>query len=457
MAAVKFWLVSSVTALAGLGALVTGRAGDRSLFVPGATSDGHHQLELACDACHSPFGGSDALDASCTRCHGAQLSAADDTHPRRVFTDPRNATRLAQLDARRCVTCHREHWPEGTRAMGVTVARDHCAYCHDDIGRERPSHAGLDAASCTDTGCHKYHDNRSTYEEFLVAHAGEAPRLTRAAAVAAPNTAAAAPLPAQAPLSAADADAPSSVELDARELEGWAESAHAASGVNCSGCHAPAGRWTNAVGVDACSRCHAGERAGWVAGKHGLRVGLGLDPMRPGLARLPMQPAAGEAPLGCSSCHGAHRSDRRSEAVDACLGCHADTHSLAYEASPHARALRAELAGEAPPGSGVSCATCHLPRVTLASGQPGVEHDQNDNLRPREKMIRSVCLDCHGLAFAIDALADAAAIQNNFSSPPVQHVPSIDWALAHASRSPPIPGAQHDPPPQSRPASTPLP
>jgi hypothetical protein len=119
---------------------------------------------------------------------------------------------------------------------------------------------------------------------------------------------------------------------------------------------------------------------------------------------------------------------------------------LAYADSPHARALEAELAGEAPSGSGVSCATCHLPSVARASGLHGVEHDQNDNLRPREKMIRSVCLDCHGLAFAIDALADTHSIENNFARPPAWHVPSVDWALAHARRTdPPRSGAEHDP------------
>jgi hypothetical protein len=445
LAAVKTWSILSATALAGLAALMTGKAGDRTLLVPGATSDGHHQLELACDACHAPFGGSDALDAACVRCHGQQLTTAEDTHPRRIFTDPRNADRLAELDARRCVTCHREHWPEGTRAMGVTVAEDHCAFCHDDIGRERPSHAGLDAARCADTGCHKYHDNRSTYDEFLVSHAGEAPYLTRTAVAsggAVDNS-----VGTRGPLSAADADTPAFVQLDLAELGAWAASAHARGGVNCSGCHARAGRWTDDVAVEACGQCHADQRAGWVSGKHGLRVGLGLGPMRPALARQPMQASALESELDCNSCHGAHRFDRRAAAVEACLGCHADAHSLAYADSPHARAFEAELAGKAPSGSGVSCATCHLPRVVRASGRPGVEHDQNDNLRPREKMLRSVCLDCHGLPFAIDALADTHSIEDNFAKPPTRHVPSIDWALAHARRAvPPRPGAEHDPP-----------
>jgi hypothetical protein len=161
--------------------------------------------------------------------------------------------------------------------------------------------------------------------------------------------------------------------------------------------------------------------------------------MRPELARLPMHSSAGSEPLGCTSCHGAHRFDRTRAAVDACLRCHADAHTLAYAASPHAAVWRAELASEAPTGSGVSCATCHLPRAGAGNGR--VQHDQNDNLRPREKMIRSVCLDCHGLAFAIDALADPQLIDSNFTGPPHAHVASIDWALA---RTRPIaPPQQH--------------
>src|SRR5690606_19063165 len=215
VAAIRIWSFLSAMTLAGFAALLSGKAGDRTLLQPGATSDGHHQLELACEECHvEPVAGAEALGAACRRCHGPQLEAAEDTHPSRIFSDPRNAERLARVDARRCVACHREHWPEGTRSPGVTVAEDHCLYCHDEIARERPSHAGLDAASCDDTGCHNYHDNRSTYEEFLIAHAGEAPQLsrTRPASITTEGAAASAPAAREpdgrAPLSAADADAP---------------------------------------------------------------------------------------------------------------------------------------------------------------------------------------------------------------------------------------------------------
>jgi hypothetical protein len=55
-----------------------------------------------------------------------------------------------------------------------------------------------------------------------------------------------------------------------------------------------------------------------------------------------------------------------------------------------------------------------------------VDHDQNDNLRPRDKMVRSVCLACHGLGFTLDALADAELVDRNFNGRPSVHVPTLD-------------------------------
>jgi hypothetical protein len=58
-----------------------------------------------------------------------------------------------------------------------------------------------------------------------------------------------------------------------------------------------------------------------------------------------------------------------------------------------------------------------------------VQHNQNWNLRPNEKMIRPVCMQCHSLSFSIDALADKALIENNFTGQPSVHIESIDWAV----------------------------
>ena len=56
------------------------------------------------------------------------------------------------------------------------------------------------------------------------------------------------------------------------------------------------------------------------------------------------------------------------------------------------------------------------------------EKPNNDTLRPNDKMIRAACMDCHGLGFAIDALADPALVANNFRGRPGRHVESIHYA-----------------------------
>jgi hypothetical protein len=172
-------------------------------------------------------------------------------------------------------------------------------------------------------------------------------------------------------------------------------------------------------------------------GLGGLFKDQPLSPMRPELARLPMSKAAHGHELGCTSCHSAHRFDTSGDAqVEACLACHTDQHSKAYVGSPHEKLWQAERAGTAPKGSGVSCATCHMPR-RLVEDDSGldrvvVHHNQSDSLRPNEKMIRSVCASCHGLAFTLDALADPALADRNFTGRSTAHVPSIDWVLERA-------------------------
>jgi len=405
---------------------------DQTVFTPGAMTHGHYQIELKCDACHTPFAG--AKQQACLDCHGARLAASDDSHPIKKFEDPRNADRLEVLNAVACVTCHLEHRPQQTRAMGVTLPDDFCVHCHREVGDDRPSHKNLAFDSCASAGCHNYHDNTALYEDFLAKHAGE------------PATAARPALPLRdlgallrasgvvtgKPLTPADRDAPAEY-ADTKVLHDWAATAHARAGVNCRDCHQPKGAagWIERPAHEACAGCHKEEVNGFLDGKHGMRLRQKLPPMSPALARRPMQPGAHDRVLGCASCHGAHAFNTRAAAAEACLGCHADEHSRAYENSPHRRLWQAERDGTLPAGSGVSCATCHLPRAVHKQGEVSgvrVEHNQNRNLRPNEKMARSVCLACHGLPFALDALADPALIANNFSGQPARHVESVDWA-----------------------------
>jgi len=211
--------------------------------------------------------------------------------------------------------------------------------------------------------------------------------------------------------------------------------------VNCSACHqqpqAANYLWIEHPDRKVCSGCHALETAGFLAGKHGMRLSEGLSPMTPSRGRLEFKQEAAHRELGCTSCHGAHRFDTRYAAAQACLQCHNDRHSLAYEQSPHAKLWRSEPAQQGKPGSGVSCASCHMPRMVhnheeYDVRQTFVQHNQNDTLRPNDKMLRPACMNCHGLGFSIDALADTALVQRNFTGVPARHVASIDMAVERA-------------------------
>jgi hypothetical protein len=400
----------------------------RDVFLPGETTSGHYQIEIACESCHTPYGGVD--EASCLGCHDAELTLGEDSHPKSKFTDPRNADRIQRLDATACQTCHVEHRPEITSTMGVTLPTDFCFHCHFDIAVERPSHEGMGFETCASAGCHNFHDNRALYEDFLTRNVDGADllgstgvRLRRSAEY-------------DVTLGASDADAPRERMGDVRLVTDWATTSHARASVNCTGCHQTREEWNDAPGVESCEGCHDAEVAGFLGGRHGMRIAAGLDPMSPGLARIPMREDAARLGLTCSSCHSAHDYDTRHAAVEACLGCHADGHTLAYEDAPHFELWLEESEG-APAGTGVSCATCHMPREVIGRGlteEVRVQHNQNHNLRPNEKMIRDVCMACHGLEFSIDALADPELIDRNFSGRPAIHVESMEMVRRRANR-----------------------
>jgi predicted CXXCH cytochrome family protein len=328
--------------------------------------------------------------------------------------------------------------------MGLTLPEDYCFLCHEDIADERPSHQGMGFDTCASAGCHNYHDNKALYEAFLVKNADQ-PALQAIARIARRSPASlkhgdqfTGPA-----LDAAQADGPAAHPASAI-LTDWLGTAHAEAGINCSGCHQAATGpaqtgttdWNDKPGIAVCQSCHASEAAGFFQGKHGMRLApdlpISLPPMTPAQGRLAFNDDAAHRQLTCNSCHAPHRFDVREAAVESCLGCHADDHSRAYKTSPHFQLWQAETAGQADAGSGVSCATCHLPRELLqVAGHERVvvNHNQNANLRPNEKMIRSVCQSCHGLAFSIDALADPQLIRSNFTGQPARHIESVDMAL----------------------------
>jgi len=285
--------------------------------------------------------------------------------------------------------------------------------------------------TCSASGCHNFHNNRALYTDFLIKHLRE-PELLEQRVL--PEREFANVLdeiveyPADrypvTPLSTAHADAPAEFSADTGIHEDWLETAHARSGVNCSACHTAPGQsaetpaWNSKPGDGVCEQCHSLEVQRFQRGKHGMRLTADLTVMTPAQARLPMQEDASHKELTCTACHSAHRFDVQSAAVDACLGCHADRHSLAFKDSPHFALWEKELAGKAEAGTGVSCASCHMPRVNFDVNEwmsrIMVEHNQNATLSPNSKMIRPACLHCHGLEFTLDALADEVLIENRF-------------------------------------------
>lgn len=473
------WIVLTVVGAA-YGAKTLYIAGDRTTMLPGHTTGVHHQFEISCNTCHTSDNFEDVssvskdINKTCVGCHKDELKVSDDSHPRSKFTSPRMAAFWEDLDARFCTSCHLEHVPDETLPGALTLAGDFCIACHSegeqDVRQDRESHAGLEYDTCASAGCHNFHDNRSLYEDFLVKH-GKDPWLLDVTIVEAAAEARAPALAADLEAYLASVAAPD-YALDSEIEHDWAASAHAAAEVGCAGCHAPKfeteeeilANWIETPDEGVCADCHRNQAKTFSYGRHGMRRHPDIaDPRRPSdvfktlgfkdppetmvalldqyledpdvplamstaEARVPLHPEAHGRELTCNTCHQPHEQNLQRAAVDSCLSCHSDDHSLAYEDSPHFDLWQAELAGDLPPGSGVTCATCHMPQE-IKGGEVRTNHNQNTTLRPNEKMIRATCMSCHGLGFAIDALADPELIENNFSGQPSRHIESIDWAL----------------------------
>ena len=161
------WLLASIAASVRMGLALPKPAVSEAvdtasaMFLPGQTTHGHYQIELKCQACHDRGGG--VRESSCTDCHGESLAASRDIHPKKKFEDPSNVHLLTIIDARSCVACHAEHEPTRTHEMGVSIPNDFCWQCHQDVAEERPSHEGMAYDSCSNAGCHNYHDNSALY------------------------------------------------------------------------------------------------------------------------------------------------------------------------------------------------------------------------------------------------------------------------------------------------------
>ena len=455
------WLLLTILIAFWLGYVMFADNVDKSLFMPGALSPGHHQLAEACDACHvDSFGGGEILQQACVDCHGKDRVKPFDSHPAKKFKDPRNAELLESIDALQCVSCHTEHKPEITAKDGLTQPVDFCFHCHQDIAKERPSHEGMGFESCKDSGCHNFHNNRALYTDYLIKHLHESPMLSQAILpekefvsvldeiVEYPREQYPIQQLREEDIDAKEQIASASLLKAALIKDDWLATAHARSGVNCTACHVNQQaivesdkniegnkiekQWNDHPDYTACSTCHTVEVERFTEGKHGMRLKQGLPAMIPEQALLPMKEVSSHQQLNCNSCHGAHRFDVNEAAVESCLGCHDDEHSLGYKQSSHFALWQKELNGESEAGSGVSCASCHMPRINHDvsdwMSRTIVDHNQSANLSPNSKMIRTSCQHCHGLEFTLDSLADDSLIKNNFSTKPEMHIPTMDFA-----------------------------
>ena len=411
---------------------------DKSDFIVGEASHGHYQIEMACTNCHlSPFGGTEVLQDACESCHQEELDLVEDSHPIKKFTDPRNADRLEKLNAAQCVTCHREHQNEQTHAMGVTLPIDFCFECHQNIAEERPSHEGMEFDTCASAGCHNYHDNKALYEDFLVKHGSKSEPIANMK-MKIPNRVEQYKKEHQdvKSMTLAEVNTPDNTAHTQNLALAWSESSHAEVGVDCNSCHLnDEKQWQEQPSLLVCADCHQNNWQQFTQSHHGMRqdqqLNIAMPVMTPAQARLPFTAESMMKLVTCNSCHDPHQLDLSYAATDSCLSCHNDEHSVNFKNSKHFNVdfrSTPDLADIE-----VTCATCHLPRYE-EDGVVKAMHNPNHNLRPNEKMLRSVCMDCHSLSFSIDALADQTLIKNNFVGQPQLHIQSIDMAVKRVTK-----------------------
>ncbi|MEO0648399.1 MAG: hypothetical protein AAFZ17_19980, partial [Cyanobacteria bacterium J06650_10] len=155
------------------------------------------------------------------------------------------------------------------------------------------------------------------------------------------------------------------------------------------------------------------------------------------IAHIPMKQEAFDKQMSCNACHNVHTSNTMQASVDACLTCHNDNHSLNYENSKHAQGvLSASL--PRPGDEQVTCATCHLPRTGKKKGDGtpivSVNHNNTYTLKPRNRMVGEVCMNCHGVEYSYNSIFDDELVEANFDRPPTLEHESFELMRASELR-----------------------
>lgn len=213
-------------------------------------------------------------------------------------------------------------------------------------------------------------------------------------------------------------------EQDVKEItQQWQTSAHALNDVNCASCHQneETKAFVASPNQESCQSCHESAVDTFLLGKHGIRTLEGESPLTPAMARIPMKHDAFDQQQNCNACHDVHTVNTMQASVDSCLTCHNDNHSLNYENSQHAKNV---LSSSLPrPGAEqVTCATCHLPRTGKAKSDGttvvSVNHNNTYTLKPRNRMVADVCMNCHGVEYSYNSIFDDDLVEANFDRPP---------------------------------------
>lgn len=215
----------------------------------------------------------------------------------------------------------------------------------------------------------------------------------------------------------------------------WQGSAHALAEVNCSSCHQEKDtkKFVSQPNHESCQSCHEQAVDTFLLGKHGIRLLEGESPLTPAMAHLPMKATAKNQVMNCNTCHNVHSVNTQKAAADSCLSCHNDDHSRNYQNSKHAELWQKDSELPRPSAQAVSCATCHLPRHdigTKTKPQVVVNHNNTYTLLPRDRMVKEVCMNCHGMEYAYNSIFDDDLVTSNFARPPTQKLQTLDMIRA---------------------------
>ena len=211
----------------------------------------------------------------------------------------------------------------------------------------------------------------------------------------------------------------------------WAKSVHALNDINCSSCHLNEDTkdFIAKPTHESCRSCHESQVETFLLGKHGIRLNEGLSPLTPKMAALPMKKSAFDKQMNCNTCHDAHSVNTFKAATDSCLTCHNDSHSLNYKKSKHFELVTSEGILPRPSNDSVTCATCHLPREKHGE-TIYVNHNNTYNLLPRDRMVKDVCINCHGMEYAYNSIFDDELVTENFARPPTLKLETFDLIRA---------------------------